>query len=60
MSSASAAKRLNDAIDATVRRAADAGVTIAADQLATMGVGFDYTMVHTAARDWKHVRTRLN
>ena len=43
---------LNDAIDATVRRAADAGVTIAADQLATMGVGFDYTMVHTAARDW--------
>lgn len=43
---------LNDAIDATVRRAADAGVTIAADQLATMGVGFDYTLVHTAARDW--------
>jgi HK97 family phage portal protein len=43
---------LNDAIDATVRRATDAGVAIAADQLATFGGGFDYTMVHTAARDW--------
>jgi len=43
---------VHDAIDATVRRAADAGVNLAADQLTTLGVGFDYTMIHTAAREW--------
>jgi len=43
---------VHDAIDATVRRAVDAGVNLAADQLTTLGVGFDYTMIHTAAREW--------
>ncbi len=43
---------LNDALDAAVRRGADAGVTIAANQLEALGVGFDYTMVHTQAREW--------
>lgn len=43
---------VNDAIDRAVRRAADAGVNIAIDQLGTLGVGFDFTAVNTAARDW--------
>ena len=43
---------VHDAINATVRRAVDAGVNLAADQLTTLGVGFDYTMIHTAAREW--------
>ena len=43
---------LADAIDATVRRATDIGVNIAADQLASMNVGFDYTLIHTRAREW--------
>ena len=43
---------VHDAIDATVRRAADAGVNLAADQLTSLGVGFDYTMIQTAAREW--------
>ena len=42
----------HDAIDGAVRRAVDAGVNLAADQLTTLGVGFDYTMIHTAAREW--------
>lgn len=42
----------HDAIDGAVRRAVDAGVNIAADQLTALGVGFDYTMIHTAAREW--------
>ena len=43
---------VHDAIDATVRRAVDAGVNLAADQLTSLGVGFDYTLIHTAAREW--------
>jgi len=43
---------VHDAIDGAVRRAVDAGVNIAADQLTSLGVGFDYTMIHTAAREW--------
>jgi HK97 family phage portal protein len=43
---------VHDAISAAVRRAVDVGVNIAADQLTALSVGFDYTMIHTAAREW--------
>ena len=41
-----------DAINRAVQNGADLGVNIALDQLQGAGVGFDYTLVHTAARDW--------
>ena len=50
-SSASAIRRVHDAISAAVRRAVDVGVNIAADQLTALSVGFDYTMIHTAGVD---------
>ncbi len=47
---------VRDAINAAVRRAVDVGVNIAADQLTALSVGFDYTLIHTAARDWATVQ----
>ena len=41
-----------DAINRAIQNGADLGVNIALDQLQMSGIGFDYTLVHTAARDW--------
>ncbi len=41
-----------DAIARTVQDAADLGVNIALDQLGTLGIAFDYTMVNNRARAW--------
>ena len=43
---------VRDAIARTVQNGADLGVNIALDQLGTLGMSFDYTLVNTRARDW--------
>jgi SPP1 gp7 family putative phage head morphogenesis protein len=43
---------LTDAIDRTVLDGADLGVSVAVDQLENVGLGFDWTLANTAARDW--------
>lgn len=41
-----------DALARAVNNGAALGVNIALDQLAAGGMGFDYTLVHTAAQSW--------
>lgn len=45
-------QKLRDAVSRAVQDAADLGVSVAVDTLENVGFGFDYTMSHTAARDW--------
>lgn len=41
-----------DAIARVVQNAADMGVNVALDQLGTVGIAFDYTLVNNRARQW--------
>jgi HK97 family phage portal protein len=43
---------VRDSIYRVVQDGADLGVNIALDQLGTLGMSFDYTLVNTRARDW--------
>ena len=43
---------LRDAVSRALIDSADLGVSIGIAQLESVGIGFDYLLAHTAARDW--------
>ena len=45
-------QELRDAIQRGLINASDLGVSVALDTLGQIGMAFDWTLVHTAARDW--------
>jgi hypothetical protein len=45
-------QRMRDTVSRALQDGADLGVSISIDQLNNIGIGFDYTMAHVAARDW--------
>lgn len=45
-------QQLHDTISRALQDSADLGVSVAVDQLANVGYGFDWTLANVAARDW--------
>jgi len=45
-------QRLKDAVSRALIDSADLGVSVAIDQMANIGLGFDWTLAHVSARDW--------
>lgn len=50
-------QKLKDAVARALQDSVDLGISVAVDQLAGVGIGFDYTLAHVAARDWALAHT---
>lgn len=55
-------QKMRDTVSRAIQDSADLGVSVAVDQLAGVGYGFDYTLANVAAREWSltHTDTLLN
>lgn len=45
-------QKLRDTVSRMLQDGADLGVSFAIDSMANIGIAFDYTLMHQAARDW--------